>query len=243
MLAAGVRHALGQVAPVKGDVHLDAAGHAQATWAFGGFVDRGQGILKRGVIWLQDAAADRESLRIHRRMFDLPRHAAQAETRFEAKRYRQYAGGRSCTDGSGPRSSVDGPPPRRHRRRPGRRCQLSFWGVVSRCVAEGSSLFVLVTAVLELEWVLRSSFEFGKDKMPMTLSALNPNAPRGAMATHIAPHRRLADDLRKVRLLVQTMGATLLMHGAGSTAHQRHRSTIEAVAVGPTHISNQSWGA
>ena len=100
-----------------------------------------------------------------------------------------------------------------------------------------------VTVVLELEWVLRSSFEFGKDKMPMTLSALNPNAPRGAMATHIAPHRRLADDLRKVRLLVQTMGATLLMHGAGSTAHQRHRSTIETVAVGATHISNQSCGA
>jgi hypothetical protein len=32
-----------------------------------------------------------------------------------------------------------------------------------RCVAEGSTLLVPVTVVLEWEWVLRSSFGFGKD--------------------------------------------------------------------------------
>lgn len=63
------------------------------------------------------------------------------------------------------------------------------------------------------------------------------------MAISVAAHRRLADDLREVSLLVRTIGATRLMHGAGSTAHQRHRSTIETVAVGATHISNQSCGA
>jgi len=44
--------------------------------------------------------------------------------------------------------------------------------LVSRCVAEGSTLFVPVTVVLELEWVLRSSFEFGKDAVLLTLSRL-----------------------------------------------------------------------
>ena len=44
--------------------------------------------------------------------------------------------------------------------------------LVSRCVAEGSMLFVPVTVVLELEWVLRSSFAFGKDDVLFTLSSL-----------------------------------------------------------------------
>jgi predicted nucleic-acid-binding protein len=44
--------------------------------------------------------------------------------------------------------------------------------LVSRCVAEGRALFVPVTVVLELEWVLRSSFAFGKDDVLMTLSSL-----------------------------------------------------------------------
>ena len=44
--------------------------------------------------------------------------------------------------------------------------------LISRCVAEGSTLFVPVTVVLELEWVLRSSFEFGKDDVLTTLSSL-----------------------------------------------------------------------
>ena len=43
---------------------------------------------------------------------------------------------------------------------------------ISRCVAEGSTLFIPVTVVLELEWVLRSSFAFGKDDVLMTLATL-----------------------------------------------------------------------
>jgi predicted nucleic-acid-binding protein len=41
-----------------------------------------------------------------------------------------------------------------------------------RCVAEGSTPFVPVTVVLELKWVLRSSFAFGRDDVLMTLSTL-----------------------------------------------------------------------
>jgi len=44
--------------------------------------------------------------------------------------------------------------------------------LISRCVAEGSTLFVPVTVVLELEWVLRSSFGFGKDDVLLALSSL-----------------------------------------------------------------------
>src|SRR5664279_3637295 len=44
--------------------------------------------------------------------------------------------------------------------------------LISRSLAEGSTLFVPVTVVLELEWVLRSNFEFGKDDVLLTLSSL-----------------------------------------------------------------------
>lgn len=44
--------------------------------------------------------------------------------------------------------------------------------LISRCVDEGAMLFVPVTVVLELEWVLRSNFEFSKDEVLMTLSSL-----------------------------------------------------------------------
>lgn len=44
--------------------------------------------------------------------------------------------------------------------------------LISACVAEGSTLFVPVTVMLEVEWVLRSSFEFGKDDVLKTLSGL-----------------------------------------------------------------------
>jgi predicted nucleic-acid-binding protein len=44
--------------------------------------------------------------------------------------------------------------------------------LIRRCVAEGSTLFVPVTVVLELEWVLRSSFAFSKEDVLMTLSTL-----------------------------------------------------------------------
>ena len=44
--------------------------------------------------------------------------------------------------------------------------------LIGRCVAKGSTMFVLVTVVLELEWVLRSRFSFGKDNVQMILSNL-----------------------------------------------------------------------
>ena len=44
--------------------------------------------------------------------------------------------------------------------------------LISRCVAEGSTLFVPVTVVLALEWVLRSGFAFGKDDVLTALSSL-----------------------------------------------------------------------
>lgn len=45
--------------------------------------------------------------------------------------------------------------------------QLIAWSV-----EEGLSLFVPVTVALELEWVLRSSYEFGKDNVILVLSSL-----------------------------------------------------------------------
>ena len=44
--------------------------------------------------------------------------------------------------------------------------------LITRCVEEGQSLFVPVTVMLELEWVLRSSFEFGKDDVIQVVSSL-----------------------------------------------------------------------
>ena len=44
--------------------------------------------------------------------------------------------------------------------------------LINRCVGAGLTLFVPVTVVLELEWVLRSSFGFGKDDVLRTLSSL-----------------------------------------------------------------------
>ena len=44
--------------------------------------------------------------------------------------------------------------------------------LIHRCVAERESLFVPVTVVLELEWVLRSSYGFAKADMMLALSNL-----------------------------------------------------------------------
>jgi predicted nucleic-acid-binding protein len=44
--------------------------------------------------------------------------------------------------------------------------------LIKRCVTAGQSLFIPVTVALELEWVLRSSFGFGKDAVVRTLSDL-----------------------------------------------------------------------
>jgi predicted nucleic-acid-binding protein len=44
--------------------------------------------------------------------------------------------------------------------------------LIGRCLQEGLSLFVPVTVVLELEWVLRKSYAFGKDEVLQALSSL-----------------------------------------------------------------------
>jgi predicted nucleic-acid-binding protein len=44
--------------------------------------------------------------------------------------------------------------------------------LISRCVTEGVTLFIPVTVVLELEWVLRSNFGFAKDEVMLALSSL-----------------------------------------------------------------------
>lgn len=44
--------------------------------------------------------------------------------------------------------------------------------LVNQCLDEGLALFVPVTVVLELEWVLRSSYGFAKDEVLVTLSNL-----------------------------------------------------------------------
>lgn len=44
--------------------------------------------------------------------------------------------------------------------------------LIGRCVREGQTLFVPVTVVPELEWVLRSSFGFANDDVLQTLSSL-----------------------------------------------------------------------
>jgi len=44
--------------------------------------------------------------------------------------------------------------------------------LIRKCVSEGQALFVPVTVTLELEWVLRSSFEYAKDDVMQVLSSL-----------------------------------------------------------------------
>ena len=44
--------------------------------------------------------------------------------------------------------------------------------LIRKCVDEGLALFVPVTVTLELEWVLRSSFEYTKDEVMAALSSL-----------------------------------------------------------------------
>ena len=44
--------------------------------------------------------------------------------------------------------------------------------LIRKCVAEGQTLFVPVTVALEVEWVLRASFEYGKDEVVEALSSL-----------------------------------------------------------------------
>ena len=48
--------------------------------------------------------------------------------------------------------------------------------LVRKCVSEGRTLYVAVSVSLELEWVLRSNFGFGKDEVVQTLSQLLSSA-------------------------------------------------------------------
>jgi predicted nucleic-acid-binding protein len=43
---------------------------------------------------------------------------------------------------------------------------------IRKCVADGKTLFVPVTVMLQLEWVLRASFEYAKDEVMEVLSSL-----------------------------------------------------------------------
>lgn len=44
--------------------------------------------------------------------------------------------------------------------------------LIRRCINEGRALYVPVTVTLELEWVLRTSFEYTKDEVMEVLSSL-----------------------------------------------------------------------
>lgn len=44
--------------------------------------------------------------------------------------------------------------------------------LIRKCVSDGQTLFVPVTVTLELEWVLRASFEYAKDEVMQVLSSL-----------------------------------------------------------------------
>jgi predicted nucleic-acid-binding protein len=44
--------------------------------------------------------------------------------------------------------------------------------LIRKCIADGQTLFVPVTVALELEWVLRASFEYAKDEVMEVLSSL-----------------------------------------------------------------------
>ena len=44
--------------------------------------------------------------------------------------------------------------------------------LIRKCVGEGQTLFVPVTVTLELEWVLRSSFDCAKDAVMQVLASL-----------------------------------------------------------------------
>jgi predicted nucleic-acid-binding protein len=44
--------------------------------------------------------------------------------------------------------------------------------LIEACVSKGQTLFVPVTVALELEWVLRASFEYGKDEVMHVIASL-----------------------------------------------------------------------
>lgn len=51
--------------------------------------------------------------------------------------------------------------------------------LISRCVREGQTLWVPITVVLELEWVLRARYGFAKDEVLRALASLLSAAELG----------------------------------------------------------------
>jgi predicted nucleic-acid-binding protein len=56
--------------------------------------------------------------------------------------------------------------------------------LIDRCLDEGLSLFVPVTVVIELEWVLRSSYQCAKDDVMDVLASLFSSAELGFESEH-----------------------------------------------------------
>jgi hypothetical protein len=68
MLGACLGHSLDDELPVLGDIHLDTASHAHATWSLGRLVNCGQRILQADIGCDVVIAFDEEALFVH----DLP---------------------------------------------------------------------------------------------------------------------------------------------------------------------------
>lgn len=71
--------------------------------------------------------------------------------------------------------------------------------LIGRCVAEGLALFVPVTVVLELEWVLRSRYGFAKEDVLRVMASLLSAAELGfeseqALEVAVQLHRETAAD-------------------------------------------------
>jgi predicted nucleic-acid-binding protein len=71
--------------------------------------------------------------------------------------------------------------------------------LIRKCVSAGESLYVPITVALELEWVLRSSFGFGKADVIRTLSQLLASAElsfesESALELALADYRQTAAD-------------------------------------------------
>ena len=71
--------------------------------------------------------------------------------------------------------------------------------LIARCVESGETLYVPVTVSLELEWVLRSSFGFGKEAVAHTLSQLLSSSEltfesEGALEVALALYGQGGDD-------------------------------------------------
>ena len=45
-------------------------------------------------------------------------------------------------------------------------------GLICKCVSTGQALFIPISLMVELKWVLGSDFEFGKDDVVQTMSEL-----------------------------------------------------------------------